>query len=189
VTLNKSKEITQVFAGELFEAHDQGCAFTKEHAMIPVEERFDVVITSNSGYPLDQNLYQAVKGMSAAHKIVKEGGTIICASECSDGIPNHGNYAEILQMRRTPHEILEMINNHTFQKFDQWQVQKQAVIQVWADVYIHSSLPDDDVEKAMLQSTHDIEATLEELKKKYGNNMKVAVLPLGPLTIPYVRGE
>jgi nickel-dependent lactate racemase len=189
VTLNKSKEITQVFAGELFEAHDQGCAFTKEHAMIPVEERFDVVITSNSGYPLDQNLYQAVKGMSAAHKIVKEGGTIICASECSDGIPNHGNYAEILQMRRTPHEILEMINNHTFQKFDQWQVQKQAVIQVWADVYIHSSLPDDDVEKAMLQSTHNIEATLEKLKKKYGNNMKVAVLPLGPLTIPYVRGE
>jgi lactate racemase len=189
VTLNKSKEITQVFAGELFEAHDQGCAFAKEHAMVPVEERFDVVITSNSGYPLDQNLYQAVKGMSAAHKIVKEGGTIICASECSDGIPNHGNYAQILQMRRTPHEILEMINDHTFQKFDQWQAQKQAVIQVWADVYMYSTLPDDDVEKAMLQSTHNIEATLEELKKKYGNNMKVAVLPLGPLTIPYVRGE
>jgi nickel-dependent lactate racemase len=189
VTLNKSKEITQVFAGELFEAHDQGCAFAKEHAMVPVEERFDVVITSNSGYPLDQNLYQAVKGMSAAHKIVKEGGTIICASECSDGIPNHGNYAQILQMRRTPHEILEMINDHTFQKFDQWQAQKQAVIQVWADVYMYSTLPDDDVEKAMLQSTHNIETTLEELKKKYGNNMKVAVLPLGPLTIPYVRGE
>jgi nickel-dependent lactate racemase len=189
VTLNKSKEITQVFAGELFEAHDRGCAFTKEHTMIPVEERFDVVITSNSGYPLDQNLYQAVKGMSAAHKIVKEGGTIICASECSDGIPNHGNYAEILQMRRTPHEILEMINDHTFQKFDQWQVQKQAVIQVWSDVYMYSSLPDEDVEKAMLKSTHDIEATLEELKKKYGNEMTVAVLPLGPLTIPYVRGE
>ncbi|MCZ8511747.1 nickel-dependent lactate racemase [Paenibacillus filicis] len=189
VTLNKSKEITKVFAGELFEAHDQGCAFTKEHAMIQVEERFDVVITSNSGYPLDQNLYQAVKGMSAAHKIVKEGGTIICASECSDGIPNHGNYAEILQMRRTPQEILEMINNHTFQKFDQWQVQKQAVIQVWADVYMYSSLPDEDVKKAMLHSTNDIEATLEVLKMKYGNDMTVAVLPLGPLTIPYVRED
>jgi nickel-dependent lactate racemase len=82
-----------------------------------------------------------------------------------------------------------MINDHTFQKFDQWQAQKQAVIQVWADVYMYSTLPDDDVEKAMLQSTHNIETTLEELKKKYGNNMKVAVLPLGPLTIPYVRGE
>jgi nickel-dependent lactate racemase len=189
VTLNKLKEITQVFAGELFEAHDQGCAYTKEHAMIPVEERFDVVITSNSGYPLDQNLYQAVKGMSAAHKIVKEGGTIISASECSDGIPNHGNYAAILQMRRTPHEILEMINDPAFKKFDQWQAQKQAVIQVWADVFLYSSLPDEDVDKAMLKPTHDIEATLDELKNKYGKNMTVAVLPLGPLTIPYVRGE
>ncbi|MDU0200783.1 nickel-dependent lactate racemase [Paenibacillus sp. MAH-36] len=189
VTLNKSKEITQVFAGELFEAHDQGCAFTKQHAMIPVEGRFDVVITSNSGYPLDQNLYQAVKGMSAAHKIVKEGGTIICASECSDGIPNHGNYAEILQMRKTPHEILEMINDGSFKKFDQWQVQKQAVIQVWADVYLHSSLADEDVEKAMLKTSHDIEVTLEQLKEKYGEKMTVAVLPLGPLTIPYVNEE
>lgn len=189
VTLNKSKEISQVFAGELFEAHDQGCTFTKQHAMIPVAGRFDVVITSNSGYPLDQNLYQAVKGMSAAHKIVKEGGTIICASECSDGIPNHGNYAEILQLRKTPHEILEMINDGRFQKFDQWQVQKQAVIQVWADVYVYSSLADEDVEKAMLKPSHDIEATLEQLKEKYGSNMTVAVLPLGPLTIPYVTGE
>jgi nickel-dependent lactate racemase len=157
--------------------------------MIQFEERFDVVITSNSGYPLDQILYQAVKGLSAAYKIVKEGGTIISAAECSDGIPNHGNYAAILQMRRTPHEILEMINDPTFKKFDQWQAQKQAVIQVWADVFLYSSLPDEDVDKAMLKPTHDIEATLDELKNKYGKNMTVAVLPLGPLTIPYVRGE
>lgn len=187
VTLNKSKEITQVFAGELFEAHHRGCEFTRTHTMIPVEQRFDVVLTSNSGYPLDQNLYQAVKGMSAAHKIVKEGGTIICASECSDGIPNHGNYAEILQMRKTPSEILDMISDPSFKKFDQWQVQKQAVIQVWADVYVYSSLPDEDVQKAMLRPTHDIEATFKELAQKYGPDMSVAVLPLGPLTIPYVK--
>jgi nickel-dependent lactate racemase len=130
VTLNKDKEITEVFAGELYQAHDAGCNYVKEHTMIKSDHRFDVVITSNSGYPLDQNLYQAVKGMSAAHKIVKEGGVIICAAECSDGLPNHGNYAEILQMRKTPQEILDMINNPEFNMFDQWQVQKQAVIQV-----------------------------------------------------------
>jgi nickel-dependent lactate racemase len=187
VTLNRGKEITQVFAGELYEAHDTGCAFAKEHAMIRCDHRFDVVITSNSGYPLDQNLYQAVKGMSAAHKIVKEGGAIICASECSDGLPNHGNYAKILQMRKTPHEILEMVNDHTFQVFDQWQVQKQAVIQVWADVYVYSGLDDEEVEKAMFKPTKSIENTLTELKAKYGENMSVAVMPLGPLTIPYVE--
>ncbi|TBL78569.1 nickel-dependent lactate racemase [Paenibacillus thalictri] len=189
VTLNKDKEITQVFAGELFAAHERGCAFAKEHAMIAVPDRFDVVITSNSGYPLDQNLYQAVKGMSAAHKIVKQGGTIICAAECSDGLPNHGNYADILQMRKTPAELLEMINDANFQKFDQWQVQKQAVVQVWADVCVYSSLPDEWVNMAMLQPIRDVEETLEQLKLKYGEDMTVAVLPLGPLTIPYVKEE
>jgi len=189
VTLNKDKAITAVFAGELFEAHAAGCAFVKEHAMVAVDARYDVVLTSNSGYPLDQNLYQAVKGMSAAHKIVKQGGTIICAAECSDGLPTHGNYAEILQLRKTPQEILELINSGSFQMFDQWQVQKQAVVQVWADVCVHSSLPDEDVRKAMFTPAPDIDALIVQLKERYGEEMRVAVLPLGPLTIPYVLGE
>ncbi len=187
VTLNREKDITAVFAGELYEAHDKGCEFAKEHAMIKCEERFDVVITSNSGYPLDQNLYQAVKGMSAAHKIVKEGGAILVASECSDGLPSHGNYSKIFEMAESPQELLEMINNPEFKMFDQWQVQKQAVIQVWADVYVHSKLSDEQVTGAMLKPMPNIEDTLEELKKKYGEDMSVAVLPLGPLTIPYVE--
>jgi nickel-dependent lactate racemase len=186
VTLNGQKDITGVFAGELFAAHAQGCAHTKENAMSRCDERFDVVITSNSGYPLDQNLYQAVKGMSAAHKIVKQGGAIVCAAECSDGLPNHGNYAAILQMAQTPKQLLEMIADPAFKMFDQWQVQKQAVIQMWADVYVHSSLPDEDVRKAMLQPIHSIADTLQQLKEKYGESMSVAVLPQGPLTIPYI---
>lgn len=186
VTLNREKEITNVFAGELYESHDLGCAFAKEHAMFRCDERFDVVITSNSGYPLDQNLYQAVKGMSAAHKIVKEGGSIIVASECSDGLPDHGNYAKIFDMAESPQKLLDMINDPEFKMFDQWQVQKQAVIQVWADVYVYSKLSDQQVKNAMLKPTNNIEQTIEDLKKKHGDTMTIAVLPLGPLTIPYV---
>jgi len=187
VTLNSDKQITAVFAGELFAAHDVGCAFAKEHAMVRCEKRFDVVLTSNSGYPLDQNLYQAVKGMSAAHKIVKRGGTIICAAECSDGLPNHGNYAAILAMRKTPAEILAMIEDRSFRMFDQWQVQKQAVIQSWADVYVYSCLPDEEISRAMFTPSRSIESTLAQLAAKHGPNMSVAVMPLGPLTIPYVE--
>lgn len=187
VTLNREKDITAIFAGELYEAHDQGCAFAKEHAMLRCDERFDVVIASNSGYPLDQNLYQAVKGMSAAHKIVKKGGSIIIASECSDGLPDHGNYSKIFEMANSPQELLDMINNPDFKLFDQWQVQKQAVIQVWADIFVYSKLTDEQVESTMLKPTHDIEATITDLKKKYGEDMTIAVLPLGPLTIPYVE--
>lgn len=187
VTLNKEKEITSVFAGELYEAHDKGCEFVKEHAMIKCENRFDVVITSNSGYPLDQNLYQAVKGMSAAHKIVKKGGTIIIASECSDGLPSHGNYSKIFELADSPQALLDLISDSNFKMFDQWQVQKQAVTQVWADVYVYSMLTDEQVIGAMLKPTHNIEQTLEKLKQTYGDNMSIAVLPLGPLTIPYVE--
>lgn len=187
VTLNKEKEITSVFAGELYETHDKGCSFVKEHAMIRCENRFDVVITSNSGYPLDQNLYQAVKGMSAAQKIVKKGGAIIVASECSDGLPSHGNYSKIFELAESPQALLDLINNPEFKMFDQWQVQKQAVIQVWADVYVYSKLTDEQVSGVMLKPTHNIEQTLQELKEIYGENMTIAVLPLGPLTIPYVE--
>ncbi|MBW7457977.1 nickel-dependent lactate racemase, partial [Paenibacillus sepulcri] len=189
VTLNKEKAITAVFAGELFAAHAIGCAYVTEHTMVPVKERFDVVITSNSGYPLDQNLYQAVKGMSAAHKIVKQGGTIICAAECSDGIPSHGNYADILRMRPTPREILDMINDPKFRLFDQWQVQKQAVIQVWADIIVYSTLSEEDVRAAMMTPTDSVDAALQGLTAKYGQEMTVAVMPQGPLTIPFVQGE
>lgn len=186
VTLNRDKAITRVFAGDLFEAHRLGCEHELEHAMVRCEERFDVVITGNSGYPLDQNLYQAVKGMSAAHKIVKEGGTIIMAAECSDGIPDHGKYAEILAMADSPRQLLRMIENPEFRMLDQWQVQKQAVIQCWADVMLYSTLSDEQTSRALLSPIHDIEATLETLKARYGEEMRVAVMPLGPLTVPYV---
>ncbi|CAM3874398.1 nickel-dependent lactate racemase [Alkalicoccus chagannorensis] len=189
VTLNGKKEITNVFSGDWEEAHAEGCTYTKEHAMAPCEDRFDVVITSNSGYPLDQNLYQAVKGMSAAQKIVKEGGDIIVAAECADGIPDHGNFAHIFSLASSPQELLDMINNPEFSMFDQWQVQKQAVIQTWADVHVHSKLSAEQVEQAMLHYCGDIAETLEQLRTKHGSGMRVAVLPQGPLTIPYVTGE
>lgn len=187
VTLNGDKEITNFFAGDVIEAHRQGCEYVRDHAMVACDEPFDIVVTTNSGYPLDQNLYQAVKGMSAAHKIVKKGGTIICAAECSDGLPDHGNYAKILQMRDTPQEILDMINDPEFSMFDQWQVQKQAMVQVWADVYVYSALSDEQLEKAMFKPTSDIGQTINELLDKYGRDARIAVMPLGPLTIPYVR--
>jgi nickel-dependent lactate racemase len=71
--------------------------------------------------------------------------------------------------------------------FDQWQVQKQVIIQLYADVYLYSSLPEEMVCKAKFFPTNSIEQTLLKLQKKYGENMTIAVLPQGPLTIPYIR--
>src|SRR4029079_19034106 len=87
VTLNREQKITAVFAGDLFIEHRAACEAAMRDAMRAVEAPFDVVLTTNSGFPSDQNLYQAVKGMSATAKVVKPGGTIVCAAECRDGLP------------------------------------------------------------------------------------------------------
>ena len=187
VTLNGDKDITGVFAGDVIQAHRVGCAFAKESAMYAVDQPFDVVITTNSGYPLDQNLYQTVKGMSAAAQIVRKGGTIISASECCDGVPSHGNFGKILQMRETPQELLDMINEPSFSMFDQWEAQALAIIQLKAEVYLYSSMDDDLVVKAKIKPTHNIEKTGLELMNVYGSQASIAVLPYGPLTIPYIR--
>lgn len=186
VTLNGDKEITNVFAGDVIEAHRVGCAFVKTHSMVAVDSAFDIVITTNAGYPLDQNLYQTVKGMSAGAQIVKEGGSIISVAECSDGLPSHGNFGPILKMRNTPQDLLDMINDSSFSMFDQWEAQALAMIQVKAECYLYSSLDKETVVDCMLHPVESIEKTLAELIKKYGPDASIAVLPLGPLVVPYV---
>lgn len=187
VALNSRRAITAVWAGHYIQAHEVGCQFVSQHATRAVDDVFDIVITTNSGYPLDQNLYQAVKGMSAAARIVRPGGAIICAAECSDGVPDHGNYKDLLQMRGTPHDLLALIESPDFACYDQWQAQSQALVQRKAEVYLRSSLPDDTVRDAMLTPIHDLESTLADLLQRFGPNVRVAVLPEGPQTVPYLQ--
>jgi nickel-dependent lactate racemase len=186
VTLNKDRRITGVFAGDLEQAHGAGCDFCRQSAMVPVPHLFDVVVTSNSGYPLDLNLYQSVKGMSAAARIVRPGGSIIVAAECWDGIPEHGEYANMLRAVQHPEELLAMVETPGFARHDQWEVQIQALIQRRARVYVYSDgLSDDQVREALLTPCSSIEATLAELLDRSGPEASVCVLPDGPQIIPY----
>src|SRR5258708_16323630 len=126
VTLNREHAITNVFSGELFASHAAGCAFARETAMASVPQPYDVVLTTNSGYPLDQNLYQTVKGMSAAAQIVTPGGSIVVASECSDGVPAHGGYKDLLRDGADPDAFLARLFEPSFSVHDQWQGPAQA---------------------------------------------------------------
>src|SRR3954462_5993043 len=123
VILNREQRIIAAFAGELGPMHERACEAAQRFAMRPVPHAFDVVVTSNSGYPLDQNLYQAVKGMSAAAKIVKPGGLIVCAAECRDGFPGHGSYRRLLESSASPRAFLREIAQSDHVTPDQWQVQ------------------------------------------------------------------
>jgi nickel-dependent lactate racemase len=186
VTLNKAKQITSVFAGALEPAYAAGCAFVKRSAMVSAPHLFDIVITSNSGYPLDLNLYQAVKGMSAAAQIVKPGGAVIIAADCWDGIPDHGLYGQLLDEADSPQALLDTIHTPGFLKQDQWQAQIQAQIQLKADVFVYSDhLTDRQIESALLHPCRNVEATVQMLLAKYGPRATICVLPEGPQTIPY----
>ncbi len=183
VTLDPSHQITGVFAGELVAAHRAGCHAILQQAISVERQRFDVVITSNSGYPLDQNLYQSVKGMTAAAQLAREGGAIVLIAECRDGFPAHGAYQQLLNHAKTPSDLLATIHGPQFQSPDQWQAQKQALVQQHARVYLHSSLSEKSVQGALLIPAPQLQETINMLLDQYGPHARVAVLPEGPMTV------
>jgi lactate racemase len=188
VTLNRDQQITAVFAGDLFAEHRAACQAAVRDAMRQVEAPFDVVLTTNSGFPLDQNLYQAVKGMSAAAKIVKPGGTIVCAAACCDGLPAHGAYGQVLASQPSPEKLLEMINSPGYSIPDQWQVQIQAQVQMKAQVLVKTDgLTHDAVRAAHFQPVDDVGSAVCVALRQAGAAATLCVLPRGPQTIPYLR--
>jgi nickel-dependent lactate racemase len=187
VTLNPLNEITAVFAGDMLAAHAQGCEYVRQNAMVAVDGPYDIVITTNSGYPLDQNLYQSVKGMSAASQIVRKGGAIIIAAACEDGLPDHGCYAQLLVEAGSPGGIMNLISQPGYNVQDQWQVQIQAQIQAQADVYVYSDgLSDEQIRDALFIPCRQVETTLEDLQASLDYPARICALPEGPQLIPYL---
>jgi len=188
VCLNREHAITAVFGGDLAASHAAGCAFARQTAMVAVRSAYDVVLTTNSGYPLDQNLYQTVKGISAAAQIVRPGGTIVVASACADGLPAHGRYKDLLRQAAGPADFLRTLEQPGFAEHDQWQVQVQALIQQQARVLVHTDgLSPADLRAAWFEPAPDVSSCVGALLAEAGPGARLAVLPQGPQTIPYLN--
>lgn len=187
VVLNREQRIVEAFGGSLPQMHAAARQASQRLAMQPVPSPFDVVVTTNAGFPLDQNLYQAVKGMSAGATVVRPGGTIVCAAECRDGFPDHGSYREVLSSAESPEALLASIGARSETVPDQWQVQVQAKVQSLAHVVVHTGyLSAADLASAHLGHTDDIAATVEKALGEAGPRARVCVLPEGPQTIPFI---
>jgi nickel-dependent lactate racemase len=185
--LNREQAVVSAFGGEILAMHAAACEAVRAVAMRPVPQLFDIVVTSNSGYPLDQNLYQAVKGMSAAATVVKPGGLIICAAECRDGFPDHGSFREVLSSAATPQGLLDSIARQERTLPDQWQVQVLARLLTHARVGVYSSYLDDgDLSAAHLFGVADVGAAVQAEIDAIGPDARLCVLPEGPQTIPYL---
>ena len=186
VSLNEQRRITGVFAGDLIAAHKVGIEFVRASAMQRVAQPFDIVITTNSGYPLDMNLYQAVKGMRAADLIVKDGGTVIIAAECSEGAPAGSPYDKLLRSVKNGDELLQKISTAGFVWPEQWQGHIQSLIQRRAEIQIYTAMDDATVRAAHLVPCRDIAGAVKSKLGPTPNGQRIAVLPQGPLTIPYI---
>jgi nickel-dependent lactate racemase len=124
--------------------------------------------------------------MSAAARIVRPGGLIILACECREGVPPNSPFDQLLRSAASPEAILALVATPGFVRAEQWQAHIQALIQRQAQVQVYSSLSDEVVRAAHLTPCHDIGTTVRERLAQLGPQARVAVLPQGPLTIPYL---
>jgi lactate racemase len=187
VTINRARRVTAVFAGPLEGTHDAACTFAEASATQTVDAPFAVVVATNGGHPLDRNLYQAVKGMAAAERIVADGGIIVLAAACGDGVPEPGAFAEVLAGARRPEDL---INADGGPALDRWQAQVMGRVLQRARVWLHSDgLSDEMTRRAQLRPIGDLSAAVAGALAEQGPGARVAVLPEGPLTVATVTPD
>lgn len=185
VLLNKRREITHVVAGEPVKAHERGCEIERDIAGVKVAHKVDITITTNSGAPLDLDLYQSCKGIDTAAQITRDGGIIIIASACSTGIGPEA-FLELHASVNSPKEVLQKIRREEPIGV-QWENQILARTQLKNDIYLLSSLEDSVVKDMMMTPIHSIEQGLEKAFKVLGNDAEIAVIPEGPLVLPLLE--
>lgn len=185
VAINRARRVTAVFAGPLTPTHDAACAHVEAAAVRVVDAPFDLVVTTNGGHPLDRNLYQAVKGMAAADRIVREHGVVVMAAACEDGIPAGGAFERLLSEAHTPGDLIDATGGPGL---DRWQAQVLGRVVARAEVHLYSEgLSAEAIRGAQLSPVDDLGRTIRAAVNRLGPSARVAVLPEGPLTVATVR--
>ncbi len=185
VAINRARQVTAVFAGPLPGGHDAACAHVQSTAMREVGAPFDLVVSTNSGYPLDRNLYQAVKGMAAAERIVRPGGIIVMAAACEDGVPAEGAFARLLAAARSP---ADLVGASGAPELDRWQAQVLGRVLARVEVHLHAEGVDRrSFPSGVLRHAPDLDGAVAAALARLGPGARVAVLPEGPLTVVTVR--
>lgn len=180
VTLNPDKSIHAAYAGEPEAAHLEGCAQMRAETTVPRVEA-PIVVTSNGGYPLDQNLYQAVKGMTAAESCCPPGGTIVMVAGCADG---HGGeaFARALAEAESPDALLRRVLAvpQDATPPDQWEYQILARILVDHHVILVTDLWDPEaIRRLGLEPAVSLAEALASATRRHGPDAPVVVIPDG----------
>ena len=179
VALDGEKKIVAAWAGDLEKAHEAGVAFIRQWSQGPVVTG-DIVVTSNGGYPLDQNLYQSPKAMATAEACAGEDGVIIMCCSCCDGMGG-AHFGEILQ-RGTPDEIDRYLSEIPPQKTipEQWCAQVCVrVLRRHQVILVTTFLDHDEVRRANMIPASTPDEALEIAYRLKGEHASVVVIPDG----------
>ena len=179
VVLNGDHEVIGAFAGDIHDAHEAGCSSVRELAGVKAVP-CDVAITTNGGYPLDQNIYQAVKGMTAAETTLDEGGVIISIAGCSDGHGGEGFYRNIAENDPAEFEKSCITRAKSDTLADQWTAQIFARILAHHPVILVTDLCDHDMIRAMhMTPANTVDEAIAIARDLKGADAKFAIIPDG----------
>ena len=184
--INENHEIVKVAAGNVENVHEELVNYQLKHIFKNISAPYDIVICGNGGYPLDLNLYQAVKSMAIGEMAVKKGGTIISVNECIEGVGQE-KFKELLFSGNDPKILYEKILNKEIVVPDQWEIQILARILMKADILIVSNLYEDEIGNIGLKYAKGIEEAIEMALKKHGSKAKILILPNGPQILPTLK--
>ncbi len=183
VTLDTSKRVTGVFSGHPVNAHLAGVAFLSQHCMKVLDAPLDFVVTTNSGAPLDCNLYQTAKGLSGVSAATRDGGVILIASECPEGFGSD-EYREVFEYATSPQEFIDKVMNKEFYVPDQWCAQETYQVMTKKEVWLHTDgITADTLRRFHFHPVADISQAVEQLLERFGNDARWAIVPDGPMLI------
>lgn len=181
VIIDADKKVVHAVAGDVNEAHTSGCQFLRQYCQVIPKKAADIAISTNGGYPLDQNMYQSVKGMTAAEAASKDDGIIIMVSNCGDGHGGEGFY-QALKNCESPQvlmdEILQVPQDKT--KPDQWEYQIQSRILIKHKViYVMCEKYRAMAKEMGFETASNVNEALEIAIKEKGKNAHISVIPDG----------
>ncbi|MBS0263092.1 MAG: nickel-dependent lactate racemase [Planctomycetes bacterium] len=186
VTLDAHRQITSIVAGDMVQAFLEGVRFIENVVKAEVAEPCDVVVTSAAGYPLDTTFYQAVKGMTGALPIVKQGGTIIIAASLTEGIGSP-EFQSLFRDHASLPVFMERILGKDYFVMDQWQLEEMAKVCRKAKVKIVSDgIPPATLNTLFVEAAPSVEQAVADSLAEYGPTAKIAVIPKGPYVLPVV---
>jgi len=187
VALNEQRQICGIFSGDLEKAHLKGIEFVRNYVRKTVPAPVDIVITTSAGYPLDATYYQAIKGLTAAMPIVKEGGTIIIAAECSEGIGSD-EFIKLVKESSDFDKFLNKIFHKNFFVIDQWQLQEFVKVAKKANIILVSSgLTTEQKDSIHIQWAETVQDALTICFERHGKDAKIVAIPKGPYILAEIE--